>query len=437
MGPHLGVPGAAQGPSGRRRPGAGAGVDRRSWRRWSGTPPSGPRRSTTSAPCAAGSSTTSRRTSWTGRSSAVRAGCATSSSRCSCCSWCTAGSTRRCASPGTLPALRALVAGGYVGRADGEALLRGVPLPAQRRAPAAAAEPAAYAHRARPSRPALRWLAGALGYTADAGPRTPVEAFRADWVAHAARGTPAARQAALPAAAGGGGPGAGRGAAADPGGGPAPAGDPRLRRPGRRAAAPPGAHRRGDPHRGDPADPAAGAAAASSPTRPSRTAACSTTGRSPTSWAARPWYLRLLRDDGPVARRLARVLGLSRYVDRPARPRPGGAAAAGRRRRAGAPRPRTSLRRRLRRGGRPGTPTRSRRSRAVRALRRRELFRVACADLLSRAGALTPRRAGRRCDAGRRHRVGTRWPTSPTPRWPPRCGPPGPASPARPACGSR
>ena len=32
------------------------------------------------------------------------------------------------------------------------------------------------------------------------------------------------------------------------------------------------------------------------------------------SWAARPWYLRLLRDEGPVAQRLARQLGLSRYV---------------------------------------------------------------------------------------------------------------------------
>ena len=27
-----------------------------------------------------------------------------------------------------------------------------------------------------------------------------------------------------------------------------------------------------------------------------------------------PWYLRLLRDEGPVALRLARLLGLSRYV---------------------------------------------------------------------------------------------------------------------------
>ena len=50
--------------------------------------------------------------------------------------------------PGTLPALRALVAGGYVGRAGRRDAAARVPLPAQRRAPAATAEPAAYAHRA-------------------------------------------------------------------------------------------------------------------------------------------------------------------------------------------------------------------------------------------------------------------------------------------------
>ena len=59
-----------------------------------------------------------------------------------------------------------------------------------------------------------------------------------------------------------------------------------------------------------------------------------------------PWYLRLLRDGGPVARRLARVLSLSRYAadllardpealrlladdDRAARRAPGSAAATG------------------------------------------------------------------------------------------------------------
>lgn len=85
--------------------------------------------------------------------------------------------------PGTVPALRALVTGGYVGRADGEALLRGyrflrgvehrLQLQALRRTHTVPTEPAA-----------LRWLAAALGYAAIPG-RSAVESFRVDWVAHA------------------------------------------------------------------------------------------------------------------------------------------------------------------------------------------------------------------------------------------------------------
>ncbi len=102
-----------------------------------------------------------------------------------------------------------------------------------------------------------------------------------------------------------------------------------------------------------------------------------------------PWFLRLLRDDGLVAIRLARLLGLSRYVaDLLARdpealrlladdgelvPRSRaslveGYAAAVDRYGAGAP------------AGGPGDVAVVQ---AVRALRRRELFRIACADLLS------------------------------------------------------
>ena len=103
-----------------------------------------------------------------------------------------------------------------------------------------------------------------------------------------------------------------------------------------------------------------------------------------------PWYLRLLRDAGPVALRLARVLGLSRYcTDLLARDPealrlladdaelvPAAArGAAGRVRRRGRPAPRR--------------PRAAPRSAAVRALRRRELFRVACADVLA-AGDLAP-----------------------------------------------
>src|SRR5205814_4064391 len=100
-----------------------------------------------------------------------------------------------------------------------------------------------------------------------------------------------------------------------------------------------------------------------------------------------PWYLRLLRDEGPVALRLSRLLGLSRYVtdllardpealrlladDAELVPRPadvlrdGFAAAAARHED-----PVTAIA-------------------AVRALRRRELFRIACADLLGQLDLAT------------------------------------------------
>ncbi|MGE5828582.1 MAG: bifunctional [glutamine synthetase] adenylyltransferase/[glutamine synthetase]-adenylyl-L-tyrosine phosphorylase [Micromonosporaceae bacterium] len=105
---------------------------------------------------------------------------------------------------------------------------------------------------------------------------------------------------------------------------------------------------------------------------------------------ATPWFLRLLRDEGPVALRLARLLGLSRYVadllardpealriladDAELAPRPAdslveGFAAA------------------VQRHGAPGEPGAvdgaGAAVRAVRAARRRELFRIACADLLA------------------------------------------------------
>ncbi len=98
-------------------------------------------------------------------------------------------------SASTLEALRALTAGGYVGRADGEALdrayqfLRAVEhrlqLQKLRRTHTVPADDAG-----------LRWLAGALGYAGASRPAKPrnggrpehrdaVAAFRADWVAHA------------------------------------------------------------------------------------------------------------------------------------------------------------------------------------------------------------------------------------------------------------
>jgi glutamate-ammonia-ligase adenylyltransferase len=93
-----------------------------------------------------------------------------------------------------------------------------------------------------------------------------------------------------------------------------------------------------------------------------------------------PWYLRLLRDEGPVALRLARVLALSRFVtdllardpdalrllavDAELAPRPAEVLAAGFAAAA----------------GRHGDPAEA--IATVQALRRRELFRIAGADLL-------------------------------------------------------
>ncbi len=104
---------------------------------------------------------------------------------------------------------------------------------------------------------------------------------------------------------------------------------------------------------------------------------------------ATPWFLRLLRDEGTVALRMARLLGLSRYVtdllvrdpealrlladDAELMPRPpaslvdGFTAAVDRHGFVGS------------RGWRGGAGAAVQ---AVRALRRRELFRIACADLL-------------------------------------------------------
>ena len=130
------------------------------------------------------------------------------------------------------------------------------------------------------------------------------------------------------------------------------------------------------------------------------------TGRSPTRSAARPGTCGCCATRARSPARLARLLGTSRYVadllarapealrlladDAELRPRP---AEALRTRRSGPPR--------------PGTTTRPRRSARRAALRRRELLRIACADVL---GLLDPAEVGdgaaptwsRRRSAGRR-----------------------------------
>ncbi|WP_305789322.1 bifunctional [glutamine synthetase] adenylyltransferase/[glutamine synthetase]-adenylyl-L-tyrosine phosphorylase [Symbioplanes lichenis] len=294
--------------------------------------------------------------------------------------------------PGTLPALRALVAGGYVGREDGETLLRGykflrdvehrLQLQNLRRTHTVPDDPAA-----------LRWLAAALGYRAGAG-RDAVQQFRSDWVGHAAHvrrlHVKLLYQPLLEAVA------------------RVPAEALRM--------TPESAGRRFEIL--GFADPAGALRHLQALTGGvSRTAAIQRTllpmllqefadapepDRGLLNYrhvsdklGGTPWYLRLLRDGGPVARRLARVLSLSRYAtdlltrdpealrlladdaellprDRDAL-REGFIAAAARHLRAGTTDPAPAVA-------------------AVRAMRRRELFRLACADILSRAGELAPAR---------------------------------------------
>ena len=285
-------------------------------------------------------------------------------------------------SPSTLEALRALVAGGYVGRSDGEALvdayrfLRTVEhrLQLQR---------LRRTHTVPADEPALTWLAHALGYQRDA-----VGAFRADWVAHAGQvrrlHAKLLYRPLLEAVA------------------KVPAEQLRLTADAARArlstlgfADPSGALRHIEALTGGV----------------SRTAAIQRTllpvlleefadtpepdrgllGYRQLSerLGAAPWYLRLLRDEGPVALRLARALGLSRYLtdllvrdpealrlladDSELTPRPrqslmdGLAAAAARYQDSGHGDPEAAIT-------------------AVRALRRRELYRIGCTDLLSYAG---------------------------------------------------
>ncbi|MBL6275827.1 bifunctional [glutamine synthetase] adenylyltransferase/[glutamine synthetase]-adenylyl-L-tyrosine phosphorylase [Micromonospora fiedleri] len=298
--------------------------------------------------------------------------------------------------PGTIPALRALVTGGYVGRADGEALLRGyrflrgvehrLQLQGLRRTHTVPTDPGA-----------LKWLATALGYAASPG-RSAVEAFRAEWNTHATevrrlhakllyrpllesvarvpadglRLTPEAARNRLEILGFADPAGALRHLQALTGGVSRTAAIQRTLLPvllSEFADAP-------EPDRG-----------------------LLNYRQVSDSLGSTPWYLRLLRDSGPVARRLARVLSSSRYAadllarepealrmlaeesELRARPRDvlcdGFAAAA----------------------GRHTDPVEA--IRAVRALRRRELLRLACADVLSRAGSLAPSRGdGERATPG-------------------------------------
>ncbi|WP_030442789.1 bifunctional [glutamine synthetase] adenylyltransferase/[glutamine synthetase]-adenylyl-L-tyrosine phosphorylase [Actinoplanes subtropicus] len=293
-------------------------------------------------------------------------------------------------SGGTLPALRALVAGGYVGREDGETLLRGyrflravehrLQLQNLRRTHTVPDDPHG-----------LKWLAASLGYTALPG-RDAVEAFRSDWVGHAAqvrrlhvkllyrpllesvarvpaealRMTPESARKRLEILGFADPAGALRHLTALTGGVTRTAAIQRTLLPmllQEFADAP-------EPDRGllnyrDVSD----------------------------KLGSTPWYLRLLRDGGPVARRLARVLSLSRYAtdlltrDPEALRLLADDAEL-------VPRGRTALVDGFAAAAERHSGDASKATAAVRALRRRELFRLACADILSNAGDPTPEGSG-------------------------------------------
>ena len=218
----------------------------------------------------------------------------------------------------TLPALDALRDGGYVGRDDALSLGRRVQVPARRRAPAAAAPAAPHPRRAAEDAETSHGWPARWGTGPDArGDARAV--FEAEWALHARevgactrscstarcwRRWPACRRTAL------------RLTPARP-----DAGWRRWASPTRRRAA---AHRGAD-RRAVPSGRAATHAAAGAAVRlrrrpgPGRRAA-----RLPAlseALGATPWYLRLLRDEGAVASRLAYLLGTSRYVARHARTR--------------------------------------------------------------------------------------------------------------------
>ncbi len=280
-------------------------------------------------------------------------------------------------SPSTLDALRALSHGGYVGRAMAESLDRAyrflrtiehrLQLQKLRRT-----------HLVPADAEGQRWLAHALGYRAGAG-RDAVAAFRADWLTvatevrrlhakllyrpllDAVARVPEEELRLTPDAA-------------------------RLRLEALGYADPAGALRHIEALTGGVSRTAAiqrqllPALLSQFADAPEPDLGLLAYRRVSEKLGTTPWYLRLLRDEGPVALRLARLLGLSRYVtdllardpealrlladDAELVPRPaevlrdGFAAAAARH-------------------AEPAAAIA-----AVRALRRRELFRIACADLL-------------------------------------------------------
>ena len=288
--------------------------------------------------------------------------------------------------PGTIAGLAALSAGGYVGRDDAEALVAAyrflrmvehrLQLQRLRRT-----------HTVPADEPSLRWLAHALGFRAK-GDRTAVAAFRAAWVAHSAEvrrlHAKLLYRPLLDAVA------------------RVPSQDLTLTTDAAISrlevlgfADPAGALRHIRALTGGVSRTAAIQRTLlpvllsefADETEPDR--GLLAYRQVSDALGASPWYLRLLRDEGPVAMRLAALLGRSRYVtdlltrdpealrlladDRELAPRSADVLCAGF----------TAA------AARHADPMTA--ANAVRALRRRELFRVACGDLLgTEAGTPLP-----------------------------------------------
>ncbi|WP_033342220.1 bifunctional [glutamine synthetase] adenylyltransferase/[glutamine synthetase]-adenylyl-L-tyrosine phosphorylase [Catenuloplanes japonicus] len=299
---------------------------------------------------------------------------------------------------GTVPALRALVNGGYVGRQDGETLLRGYRFlrAVEHRLQL---QHLSRTHTVPAGTDAQRWLAQSLGYAPLPG-RDVVESFRADWVAHAA-GVRRLHAKLLYR----------------------PLLESVARVPAEQLRMYPESARRRLQVLGY-ADPAGALRHIESLTGGlSRTAAIQRTllpvlleeladapepDRGLLSYrqlsdklGSAPWYLRLLRDEGPVVRRLARLLGLSRYAaDLLARDPEALRLLADD----------AELTPRTREVLEPGFMSAATRHlsadltqaiAAVRALRRRELLRLACADVLANAEDLAPARPAAMQDVAR------------------------------------
>ena len=162
LGQDLGVPGAAQGPAGRRRPRARPGLRRRARRRWCGRRPSGRTSSPTCSRCAAGSSRRCRPRTATASSSSGPGGLRDVEFAVQLLQLVHGRTDETLRSPNTLEALEALSTYGYVGPRRRRRAGPRLPVPAHRRAPAPAAPAAAHPRHARgrgraaPARPLAR-----------------------------------------------------------------------------------------------------------------------------------------------------------------------------------------------------------------------------------------------------------------------------------------